>query len=193
MILQPSDTAGISPRLWKFSDDIHKAPDNTTYDCDFYLIRVAETHLLLAEAYLALGDKAKAAEQINIVRDRANAPLCTAAEVNIDYILDERARELLGEENRGITLNRLSVNPNCTYISDCYPVQDDKTSNTLYERVRKYGYGWPGLAAASQKREWIEAEKRYISNIKPHNYQWPIPIAIIEANTGVEFKQNPGY
>lgn len=193
LIIQPSDTAGMSPRLWKFSDDIHHG-DNKSYNCDYYLVRVAETHLLLAEAYLAKGDKTKAAEQINIVRDRANAPRCTPAEVNIDYILDERTRELLGEEHRSITLNRLSANPNCvSYISDCYPVQDETTSNTLYERVRKYGFGFPNLNAADQVREWDPVGKRYIPNIHPHNYQQPIPTQVINANISVEYKQNPGY
>ena len=192
LILQVSDTTFFQPRLWKFSDDQHNG-DNKSYNCDFYLVRIAETYLLRAEAYLALNDKGKAAADINVVRDRANAPLCTAAEVNIDYILDERARELLGEEHRQITLNRLSVNPNCTYISDCYPVQDMTTSNTLYERVRKYTYGFPGLSAANQAREWNEAEQRYVSNIKPHNFQQPIPIQVIDANIGAEYKQNPGY
>ena len=46
------------------------------------------------------GDKASAADAINVVRARAKAPLCTAADVTIDYILDERARETYGEMNR---------------------------------------------------------------------------------------------
>ena len=192
LIINVSDTAGISPRLWKFSDDIHHG-DNKSYNCDWYLVRVAETYLLRAEAYLALNDKNSAAADINVVRNRANAPLCTPAEVNIDYILDERTRELLGEEHRSLTLNRLSVNPNCTYISDCYPVQDETTSNTLYERVRKYGYGFPNLTGSDQPREWDEAGKRYIPNIHPYNYQQPIPTQVIDANISVEYKQNTGY
>ena len=68
--------------------------DYRRYDPDWYVIRLAETYLLLAEAYLNKGDKASAADAINVVRARAKAPLCTAADVTIDYILDERAREL---------------------------------------------------------------------------------------------------
>jgi len=33
-------------------------------------------------------------------------PLVTAAQMNLDFILDERARELIGEENRRMTLMR---------------------------------------------------------------------------------------
>ena len=42
-----------------------------------------------------------------MVRNRAQAPLITPGEVDIDYILDERARELYLEEFRLLTLTRL--------------------------------------------------------------------------------------
>jgi hypothetical protein len=53
------------------------------------------------------GDKQKAADDINVVRGRANAKPVNTAQVNIDYILDERLRELIIEEPRRLTLNRL--------------------------------------------------------------------------------------
>lgn len=190
--INATDTFNIFPRFWKLSDDKHPNGDTKAYDCDWYMIRIAETYLLRAEAWLALGDKGKAAADINVVRDRANAPLCVASDVNIDYILDERARELFVEEHRWITLNRLSVNPNAmSYISDCYPVQDESTSNTLYERTRKYGFGFAN--ADPQPREWNAAENRFIPNIKPFNYQYPIPMQVIQSNTSVEYPQNYGY
>lgn len=192
--INASDTTAIFPRYWKFSDDKHPGGDNKAYDCDWYMVRIPETYLLRAEAYLALGDKQKAADDINVLRDRANASYCTAADINIDYILDERTRELFGEEHRWITLNRLSVNPNATpYISDCHPVQDETSANTLYDRVRKYGFGYENLSGANQPREWDEVEKRYIPNIHAYNYQYPIPTQVIQSNSGVEYKQNTGY
>jgi hypothetical protein len=74
---------------------------------DVYAIRLAETYLLRAEAYLGMGDKQKAADDINVVRNRAEAAPVDATEVDIDYILDERARELVLEELRLLTLTRL--------------------------------------------------------------------------------------
>jgi len=74
---------------------------------DFYIARAAETLLLRAEAKLKKGDKAGAAADINEVRGRAHAPLITPDEVTIDYILDERVRELYVEENRWQTLLRM--------------------------------------------------------------------------------------
>lgn len=74
---------------------------------DWYLFRVAGVYLLKAEAYLGKGDQANAAAAINVVRARANAAPVAPADVNIDYLLDERARELLGEEARRVVLNRM--------------------------------------------------------------------------------------
>ncbi len=74
---------------------------------DQYLFRLAETYLLRAEAYLGAANTAAAATDINVVRARSNAAPVTAGNVNIDYILDERIRELGVEEKRMFTLMRL--------------------------------------------------------------------------------------
>ena len=76
---------------------------------DVYVSRLAETYLLRAEAYLGMGNQQLAANDINVVRDRAQAPLISANDVDIDYILDERARELYMEEFRVFTLARLNL------------------------------------------------------------------------------------
>lgn len=73
---------------------------------DFILMRLGETYLLLAEAQVAQGKTAEAAISINALRTRANADQVTAAQMTKDFILDERARELIGEENRRMTLMR---------------------------------------------------------------------------------------
>ncbi|RZK41903.1 MAG: RagB/SusD family nutrient uptake outer membrane protein [Pedobacter sp.] len=85
-----------------------KASAGGTY-ADQYMFRLAETYLLRAEAYLGLNQLANAATDINIVRSRSNASNVAAANVNIDYILDERMRELGSEEKRRITLMRLGL------------------------------------------------------------------------------------
>lgn len=75
---------------------------------DQYLIRLAETYLLRAEAYLGAGNLTAAAADINVVRTRSNASAVSPANVTIDYILDERIRELGVEEKRMFTLMRLN-------------------------------------------------------------------------------------
>ncbi|MES2648973.1 MAG: RagB/SusD family nutrient uptake outer membrane protein [Bacteroidota bacterium] len=74
---------------------------------DQYMFRLAETYLIRAEAYLGLGKTTEAAADINAVRARSNAAVVAPADVNLDYILDERLREFGVEEKRMITLMRL--------------------------------------------------------------------------------------
>lgn len=73
---------------------------------DLIYLRLAETYLLKAELQLALNDKSGAAATLNIIRARSNAAPITEADVDIDFILDERSRELLCEEQRRCTLLR---------------------------------------------------------------------------------------
>lgn len=80
----------------------------TTYT-DQYMFRLAETYLLRAEAYLKLDKKDLAAADINEVRGRAHATPVREDQVDMDYILDERMRELGVEEKRRLTLMRTGL------------------------------------------------------------------------------------
>ncbi|WP_207425109.1 RagB/SusD family nutrient uptake outer membrane protein [Pedobacter sp. SYSU D00535] len=84
---------------------------------DWPVMRLGETYLLRAEARFRQNNNAGAADDINKLRDRAfkqaritqgnpNLGKVSAADINIDFILDERARELIAEENRRMTLVR---------------------------------------------------------------------------------------
>ncbi|MDD6111836.1 MAG: RagB/SusD family nutrient uptake outer membrane protein [Prevotella sp.] len=73
---------------------------------DQYLFRLPEAYLLRAEAYVKLGQKDKAAQDINVIRRRAHASDATANQMDMDYILDERLREYGIEEQRQLTLSR---------------------------------------------------------------------------------------
>jgi hypothetical protein len=85
---------------------------------DWQIMRLGETYLLRAEARFRQGNTAGAAEDINELRNRAfkaaratsgNATLgqVSASQIDVDFILAERARELIGEENRRMTLVRM--------------------------------------------------------------------------------------
>ena len=76
---------------------------------DTYGMRLAEAYLLRAEAHLMSGNTASAATDINVVRARANAQPVAAGDVDLDYLLDERARELCFEEHRHFVLKRNDV------------------------------------------------------------------------------------
>lgn len=73
---------------------------------DQIYLRLADTYLLKAEAQFKLGQSDAAATTINIIRERSHATPITGADVTLDYILDERSRELIVEEERRYTLLR---------------------------------------------------------------------------------------
>ncbi|WP_431294405.1 RagB/SusD family nutrient uptake outer membrane protein [Pedobacter sp. P26] len=73
---------------------------------DFILMRLGETYLLLAEAQVKQGKTVEAAASINALRTRAGADQVMPSQMTLNFILDERARELIGEENRRMTLMR---------------------------------------------------------------------------------------
>lgn len=74
---------------------------------DVIVYRLAETYLLRAEANFRLNKLDLAADDINLIRGRAHAHAITANEVSLDFILDERARELTVEEPRRRVLVRM--------------------------------------------------------------------------------------
>jgi hypothetical protein len=86
--------------------EIHQPHDFGRIFKDWPIIRLSETFLLQAEAYHFSGNDAEAANSINVIRNRAQATPVTAADVNMDLILDERCRELYQEEWRLHTLLR---------------------------------------------------------------------------------------
>lgn len=65
---------------------------------DHYILRLAETYLILAEAQHMQGNDGDAATNINLIRERSGASPISADEVTIDLILEEKARELWGEQ-----------------------------------------------------------------------------------------------
>lgn len=101
---------------------------NSSYR-DRYVMRLAETYLLRAEAYYLDGNLDAAADDINEVRERSMATPISSSDVNMEFILDERARELFVEENRLMTLMR---------------------TGTLVERVRSYNPMHNGTLGANQ-------------------------------------------
>lgn len=96
-----------SPR--KFDDALEIDPTISNGFNDYSYLRLAATNLLLAEAKFKNGDLSGAAAAINVLRNRANASQVSAADINLEFILEESARELWGEDLRKYTLLRNNV------------------------------------------------------------------------------------
>ncbi len=87
------------------------APSNLTFaDIDVPLFRLGEMYLIYAEAVLrgaSTGTQADAVNYINLLRSRAYGNASGAVtSINLDFILDERARELYWEGFRRTDLIR---------------------------------------------------------------------------------------
>jgi hypothetical protein len=93
-----------SPRKWDWINQVDPT-GGFQYNDQPYL-RLAETYLLLAEAQFQQGKLTEAAQTLNVVRTRSHAAPITADQVTLEFILDERSRELLSEEHRRYTLLR---------------------------------------------------------------------------------------
>jgi len=162
---------------------------------NMYLFRLAETYLLRAEARFYQGNAAGAAQDVNVIRSRANAKKMFAT-VTIGDICDERARELYMEEWRQPELTRISW---CLAKSG----QPDEWGN-VYDINTWDKQGGTDLNGGSY---WFRRLTRYsIFNhgtilskvnlnyqVDKHNLFWPIPNDAITANIGAKLSQNFGY
>ena len=77
--------------------------DQGFVDTDFPLFRLADVYLMVAECQLRGGTGATSAQAlgyVNSLRTRANGQTISPANFNLDFILDERLRELHWEAHR---------------------------------------------------------------------------------------------
>jgi hypothetical protein len=118
--------------LSKFSDPTRTSANEAQSARDVFVIRFAELYLIAAEAEFNLGNPGAAATYLNVIRTRAAKAgkiaemQVTPAQVTLDFILDERAREFAGEQIRWFDLKRSGKllervkahNPNAVTIQD---------------------------------------------------------------------------
>ena len=163
-----------------------------------YLFRLAETYLVRAEAKLYQNRATEAAEDLNVLRRRANCSEFYNGPVNIGEIANERGRELWYEEWRNVELTRISMCLAATGLPDewgnTYGADWDKQSGTdrqggsyWYQRIIHYTLYNCGY-------EMKSGNGLLNYTMDKRNVFWPIPhSAAIEANPLGEIKQNYGY
>lgn len=105
-------TEKLFPSMNKWIDATRPDRQKTQGQRDFVLMRLGNAYLLRAEARLKQGDTQGAADDINVIRKRGAWPgqeaamEISAADVTLDFLLDERGRELIGEGHRWYDLTR---------------------------------------------------------------------------------------
>lgn len=116
-------TYGYAITKWKnVTSTGQPGSDLTHTDTDFPVFRLADIYLMYAEAVLrggSGGDVATALNYINQIRTRAygdNGGNITSGELTLDFILDERARELYWEAHRRTDLIRFGKFTGGSYI-----------------------------------------------------------------------------
>lgn len=160
----------IFPSMNKWIDDTRPDRQKTQGQRDYMLMRLGEAYLLRAEARFLTGDSQGAADDINIIRsrgavkageningeiaaaDQTAAMQITADVVDIDFILDERARELIGEGHRWMDLTRTGklvervrlynpvAGPNIQDYHTVRPIPQDQIDRTLGGYTQNPGY-----------------------------------------------------
>jgi hypothetical protein len=110
----PQLTNGLFPTLKKWLDQTRTDANVFPGHRDRHLWRLADLYLMRAEANIRAGRSADAVADLNVVRRRAavsgqnnDVNVATFNASPIDYLLDERERELAGEERRFFTLTRM--------------------------------------------------------------------------------------
>lgn len=108
----PEFTNGYAISKWKnITSNGQTGSDLTFVDIDFPMFRLADVYLMYAEATLrgSDGDMSKAVNLVNDLRARAygdDSRNISQSELTIDFILDERGRELYWEGHRRTDLRR---------------------------------------------------------------------------------------
>ena len=163
---------------------------------NMYLFRLAETYLVRAEAKFYQGNAAGAAQDVNVIRKRANARHMFST-VTIGDIMDERARELFFEEWRQAELVRVSWCLAKSGKPDEWGNVYDLATWDKQEGTDKNGgsYWFKRLTTYSLFNNGpIQSNGRSFNfRVNKHNIFWPVPNSAITANNQAPLAQNYGY
>ena len=112
------DTGFIITKYKNITSNGQPGVDPTFVDTDFPLFRLGDVYLMYAEAAVrggSGGTMEKAVEYVNELRKRANSTSISSADLNLEFLIDERSRELYWEGHRRQDLIRFGRYTGGTY------------------------------------------------------------------------------
>ncbi|NJN26721.1 MAG: RagB/SusD family nutrient uptake outer membrane protein [Cyclobacteriaceae bacterium] len=167
---------------------------------DMYIMRMAEVYLLRAEARVWQDNYAGAAADLNTIRERANAITMYSAgdiqNMGIGAVLDERCRELYGEEYRHDELVRLSVvfakSEKIAYNGKTYNITGNDIEKSLSSGSFYYDRMMEKNSFFRDEVPWATyTTTRY--TIDPMHIFWPVYQNYIVGNVENVLNQTTGY
>ncbi len=168
-------------------------------ETDMYIIREAEAYLVRAEARVWQGKWQGATDDINVIRQRANAiDIYTTADLQaegIGALLDERNRELYGEEYRHDELVRMSVifaKTGKSYKGKIYSISGTDIEKSLSAKSFFYDRVMEKSNFFRNETPWSTyATTKY--TIDPKHIFWPVYEPYLVGNVGAKLNQTTGY
>ncbi len=158
VITKEEYTERLFPSVLKWLDPTRPDQQREPSQRDHILMRLADAYLLRAEARLLQNNTPGAADDLNEIRRRAAWPgmeadmEIEASDITLDFILDERARELYGEGYRwwdlvrtGKLIERVRLHnpggaPNIKDYHTLRPIPLDQIDRTINEYPQNPGY-----------------------------------------------------
>ena len=151
-IYSPDGTPINAARSWyhtmkKFLDPSRKVPKDEASHKEVIVLRLGDVYLMAAESAMMMGDASAAADYVDKLRARARlfpgALPVASGDINMDFMMDERARELGGELLRFFDLKR---------------------THTLVDRVKKYNPDSKNIAKEHELRPIPQSELDKVTN-----------------------------
>ena len=165
-----------------------------------YIYRMAEVYLIRAEARFWQDNFGGAAEDINVIRSRANAMVMYDAGMvtadGIGAILDERVRELYGEEYRHDELVRISVilakSGKTCYNGNTYSISGSDIETSLSANSFYYDRMMEVNNFFRDEIPWATyTDIKY--TMDPMHIFWPVYEPFLVGNVGAKLNQTTGY
>lgn len=158
VITRDEYTAKLFPSMNKWIDDTRPNRQHTQGQRDYIVARLADAYLIRAEARIMQGKNDEAADDINVIRLRSAVPgresdiMVSGSDMSVDFLLDERARELVGEGHRWwdlvrtkklierVKLHNDDSSPNIQDYHQMRPIPQDQIDRTSGGYAQNPGY-----------------------------------------------------